>query len=80
MLKCLVCGSENMKAEVKLSYSVPLAARGGGIKIGGIKVTQMDLKLKWDELTERPIICHECGQGHMFHVGADEPLQIAEDT
>jgi hypothetical protein len=75
---CLVCGSENLKAHVELVYDVPLAARKGGIKIGGIKVTQLDLRVAWEKLAARPIFCHECGQEHVYNVGDKEPLQIKD--
>lgn len=69
--KCLECGSENMKARVELSYNVPLTARLGGIKVGGYKVSQLDLREAWEALPRRPIWCHECATPHVYVVATN---------
>lgn len=71
-IKCLECGSENMKARVELAYNVPLTARMGGIKIGGFKVTQLDLRDAWEKMQRRPIWCHECATPHVYIVATHE--------
>lgn len=79
-MKCLCCSSENVKARVTLEYDVPMAARNGAIKIGGIKVTQMDLRDKWETLAARPVYCHDCGQLHYWMPDGDPKFVKAEDT
>lgn len=71
-MQCLVCASLNMKAHVTLEYDVPLTQRNGGIKIAGIKVTQLDLRDAWNKLELRPIWCHDCLAEHLYDVGAGE--------
>lgn len=77
-LKCLVCGSENLRGHVTLTYDVPLAARGGGIKVGGLKVTQLDVRAAWERETSRPVYCLDCLTRHVYRVGEDEPFRIEE--
>lgn len=75
-MKCLDCDSENLKAQVTLVYDVPLAARMGTVKIGGMKVTQLDLKEAWDKQAIRgPIRCFDCGAEHYYVYGATDPLR-----
>jgi hypothetical protein len=78
MMNCLACGSEAMKARVELAYDVPLAARNGGIKIGGLKVTQLDLRAAWEKLEHRPIYCHECSTKHIYTV-ATKALEVVDE-
>lgn len=47
-MKCKACDHPELKASVTLVREVSLAARGGGIKVGGVKVSQLDLKETWE--------------------------------
>lgn len=47
-LKCKACDHSELKGRVVLERMVPLAARGGSIKVGGVKVSQLDLKDTWE--------------------------------
>lgn len=47
-MKCKACDSSELHARIELQRNVPLAARGGGIKVGGVKVSQLDLKETWE--------------------------------
>lgn len=74
-MQCLECGSENVKTRVTTDYDVPLAARNGSIKVGGIKPSQLDLKTSWekqrdgsDHRIRGPIFCHDCGTEHYYVV------------
>ncbi len=76
-MKCMLCGSPDLKARVTLIYDVPLAMRMGTVKVGGFKVTQLDVKETWDNLGPRrgPIYCQECGEEHYYLVGDPNPLR-----
>lgn len=76
-MKCVLCGSEDLKARVTISYNVPLAQRMGTVKVGGLKVTQLDVKEAWDGLGSRrgPIYCQDCGEEHYYLVGDPSPLR-----
>lgn len=67
-MECKVCGSKNLLARVELSYDVPLAARAGGITVGKLQVSRLDVRAAWEKLEERPIYCHDCGAPHAWVV------------
>ena len=86
-MKCKACEHPELKARITLTRDVPLAARGGNIKVGGIKVSQLDLKETWEteplkdgscSIQERvirgPIFCSACNAEHFYVVGAKDPL------
>lgn len=82
-MKCLSCGSESLFAEVTVKIFLPLAARLGSVKIGGNKITQIDIKRAWDfeddgtaREVKSPIICAACGVEHRYTVGAASPLGL----
>lgn len=74
-MNCLCCDSDELLGHVVLAYDVPLAKRGGGIKVGGVKVTQLDLRAAWEKLVKRPIICQACGTVHHYDVERRELVQ-----
>ena len=87
MAKCLSCGSEGtLLAKVTIVKMVPLADRGGTIKIGGQKLGQADLKETWDtvhrpsgiedRLIRGPIICADCEAEHFYVVGSKRPIRL----
>lgn len=83
-MKCKACDHPELLATVTLTRMPSLAARGGSIKVGGVKVSQLDLKEVWEteevdgEKVERklrgPIHCAACGTSHFYVVGAKDPL------
>jgi hypothetical protein len=83
--KCLNCGEAELFAMVTITKAVPLADKGGTIKIGGQKIGQMDLKWTWDKIANKddapdqkirgPIVCGSCEQEHFFVVGDKNPLR-----
>lgn len=86
-MKCLSCGAETLLAYVEISREIPLAARNGAVKVGGVKIGQLDLKTAWEyetneegEAVERklrgPIRCGTCSSEHFYVVGAKEPLMM----
>lgn len=82
-MKCLSCGSESLFAEVTVKIFLPLAARLGSVKIGGNKITQIDIKRAWDleedgaaKEVKSPIVCATCGARHHYTVGAASPLGL----
>ncbi len=81
-MKCILCGSDELKARVTLSYDVPLAQRMGTVKVGGLKVTQLDVKEAWDNSGSRrgPIYCQNCGEEHYYLVGDPSPLRRKDDN
>lgn len=84
-MRCLEknCNSENLYAHVQASLAVPLAKRGGSIKLAGTSVTQADVK-KWWDATENghqrrvrgPIICADCGAEHFYLKGLVPALRL----
>ncbi len=78
-MECLVCGSLELMGHVTLSYDAPLAKRGGAIKVGGIKVTQLDVRAAWEKLDRRPIHCFECGTKHVYDVST-AALMLEEES
>ncbi len=82
-MNCLSCGADSLFAEVTVKIFLPLAARLGSVKIGGNKITQIDIKKAWDclpDMTPRevkgPIVCGACGATHCYTVGAVPPLSL----
>jgi hypothetical protein len=86
-MKCKACDHSELKARITLTRDVPLAARGGNIKVGGVKVSQLDLKEVWEteafedgSTQERalrgPIFCSSCGAEHFYVVRAKDPLLL----
>jgi hypothetical protein len=84
-MRCLekTCNSENLYAHVQASVAVPLAKRGGSVKLAGVAVKQTDVKGWWDK-TENghmrrirgPIICADCGAEHFYLKGLDPALRL----
>ena len=83
--RCLKCGGD-LVAIVTITKAVPLADRNGTVKIGGVKVGQMDLKNFWDKNNARedapdqairgPIKCVDCETEHFYLVGDKKPLRV----
>lgn len=78
-MRCVKCGSEQLFGLVQATIRCPMAARGGEVKIGGVKFTQIDIKHAWDKnpwgtpRTERgPIVCESCDATHVFRVESKE--------
>lgn len=76
-MKCPVCGGEKLLAKVVITKMVPMAMRGGSIKIGGQKISQADLKTAWDKTgpgAERtikgPFLCTDCDSELFYVAGA----------
>ena len=75
-MKCLSCNEETLEAKIQIEKFAPLAARGGGIKVGGIKVNQFDLRDVWEGQQIRgPIFCMSCGEEHYYVAKAKDPLR-----
>jgi hypothetical protein len=84
--KCLECGSTDLLCVITMTKTAPLADRNGTIKVNGVKVGQLDLKLAWDKTVPRedaadqqirgPIVCGDCSTEHFYVVGDKRPLRI----
>lgn len=81
--KCLECGDPELFASITLTRFVPLADRNGTIKIGGVKIGQIDLKNTWDadpmgeeKKVRGPIFCGSCNAEHFYVVGSPNPLRL----
>ena len=84
-MKCLACNAEALVANVTISLIVPLADRGGTIKIGGLKLGQVTAKEAWDteptmngpreRVLRGPITCSDCETEHYYVVGSKRPLR-----
>lgn len=66
-MKCVNCDHDELYCQGQISFMLPLAARHGSVKIGGFKITQIDIKKSWDlnsdgsERTRKgPIVCPMC--------------------
>jgi hypothetical protein len=76
-MECPQCGSKELLAVITIVRIIPLAQRGGSVKIGGQRLCQMDLRDAWDKHPydregpdkpiRGPIHCAECS-AEMFHV------------
>jgi hypothetical protein len=80
-MKCTSCDSENLSAIVRIELGAPLAAKGGTLKVSGVKLTQLDIKAAWDSgngsgdaRIRGPIICQQCYTEHVYVVGLRNPL------
>ena len=85
-MKCLSCGGESLVAKVTIDLMVPLADRGGTIKIGGLKLGQVTAKEAWDleptidgskkdRVIRGPIYCADCNTEHYYVVGSKRSLR-----
>lgn len=82
-MECLYCKSkDSLFGEITIKRLLPLAARGGSIKIGGQAITQIDMKNVWHQDGDGrpkevlgPICCVECGETMHFVVGSSTPLR-----
>jgi hypothetical protein len=68
---CLVCGAAELRGRVTLVYEAPLAARGGGIKVAGLKVHQLDVRDRWKAMSRRPVFCGKCGTKYVYDAATD---------
>lgn len=81
-MKCKACDHSELRARITLTRDVPLAARGGNIKVGGVKVSQLDLKETWEHdetlgeerVIRGPIFCSNCNAEHFYILKAKDPL------
>lgn len=82
---CLACGSSELFAIVKMIKAMPLADKAGTVKLAGIKVGQVDLKLAWDTVhglegspdkeIRGPIMCADCEAEHFYVTDSKDPLR-----
>jgi hypothetical protein len=75
------CNSTHLLAHVQASVAVPLAQRGGSIKLAGFSVKQSDVKEWWDgtddepKLIRGPILCADCLEEHVYLKGLKPALR-----
>lgn len=76
-MKCPSCGSEKLIASVTIHKTLELAKRGGSVKVGGVKISQVDLKQAWEKTgpggekpIRGPIMCNDCDEMLFYVVGA----------
>jgi hypothetical protein len=82
-MKCLntSCNSSNLLAHVQASIAIPLAQKGGSIKLSGVVIKQTDVKEWWDGKDESPtmirgpIICADCCEEHVYLKGLKPALR-----
>lgn len=79
-MRCLECGNDGLVAYIEIRKTVPLADKGGSVKVAGEKVTQKDLKEFWDKefdgevkQVRGPIYCTDCETEHCYVKGGDDP-------
>ncbi len=73
-MQCLECGAEELHGLVTMQVTAPLTARTGSIKVGSVKLTQIDVKNQWDKhptgeerSIKGPIYCMKCGHEMYYH-------------
>ncbi len=86
-MQCLACSSDQMVAVVTLVKYVPMADRNGTLKVGGLKLGQIDAKEAWDNdetpgglVAKRirgPILCLDCQSEHHWVV-AERKLHLGK--
>ena len=69
-----------------LTKAMPLADKAGTVKVSGVKVGQVDLKLAWDTTAgvdgspekeiRGPIMCAECESEHYYVTDSKDPLRL----
>ncbi len=82
-MKCPSCKGENLIGRVTIVKMLPMAQRGGSVKVGGSKISQVDLKNAWDKTgpgkdkdIRGPIWCSDCDQELFYVSGAkDNPYK-----
>lgn len=85
-MKCIECGSEQLYGVVRVEVWLPMAAKGGSVKVSGAKVTQIDIKNEWDRASDgstnpvkEPIVCAACDTIHRYTVGKTPALSLVTD-
>ncbi len=83
---CLKCGGK-LIAMVRAVIPAPLAAKGGTVKVGGVKFTQINIKEAWDNdipnggaprQLRGPIKCGDCETEHFYVIGSKKPLRLGD--
>jgi hypothetical protein len=75
-MRCESCDSEELFGVVNIRKALPMAKRGGSVKVGGQKISQVDMKDAWDSGTVQdpkikgPIFCGDCDTEHFYVTGA----------
>lgn len=79
-MPCLKCGSAKLVAHVSIPWKAAFIERHGTVKIGGVRITQLDIKESWDKdptgaerILKGPIVCTDCGAHHVYYKGDEEP-------
>lgn len=81
-MKCLECGSDALLGHVTITLYVPLAKKGGSLKIGGVKIGQNTILDMWDgpkdndKKIKGPIVCADCTSEHYYVVGSKKSLRL----
>jgi len=76
-MKCVCCNSDDLFGKVTLSIGLEITKRGGSVKVGGSKISQLDMKDAWNKgngcvpaTIRGPILCADCGTEMFYVVGA----------
>jgi hypothetical protein len=84
---CLECGAPGLVALITIRRTAPLTATGASVKVGGLKVGQLDLRdafVARPDGTPRPvrgpIFCESCGAEHYLTVGKKTILHLGTMT
>jgi hypothetical protein len=78
-MPCLKCGSSDLVAHVSIPWKAQFVERHGTVRIGGARITQLDIKESWDKkggtprTLKGPIVCAACNAKHVYYTGDDQP-------
>ncbi len=59
-MKCLNCGSEDVRAKVVLEKLFQLTSKGVNIKVAGQSITTLDMRDAWNRSDRQILVCVEC--------------------
>ena len=72
-MPCKKCGSDKLVAKVKIPWEARYVERHGTVSVGGVKISQLDIKNAWDsnpdgtpKTVKGPIRCKDCGAEHVY--------------
>lgn len=85
MPACPECGSKDLYGEVVITKLLPLAAKGGSVKVAGAKCDQVEMKTTWDKDSGEdaelrgPVMCGVCLTRLVMVRGQADPVVMTAE-